>query len=126
MQQNSDITKRVVYFADHNEKFVKTFLHYMSDSGIDIRTFTCSSDLMENLSVSPALLIINGYFDNGRGFEMAESLRERFRGLTIVMILDTDSFDLQMRALKIAPLCSLIMPVDFCDLKEIIFKAVGV
>ena len=126
MQANNDSNRRLVYFADHNHAFVKSFLHYMNgSSGVDLRTFSFGGELIGALSTQPALLVINGYFDSGIGFDIASIARQRFWNLTIVLILESDSIELQKKAIAVSPLCSLIMPVDFRDLKDIILKTGG-
>jgi DNA-binding NtrC family response regulator len=126
MQQNIDIIKRPIYFADNNITFVKSFLHYINGSTVDVKTFSTGRELIGLLNNQPSALVINGYFDNGTGFDIAYIAREQYTDLIIVLILETDSIELQKKAIKISPLCSLIMPVDFRDLKDIILKAGGI
>ncbi|MBL8027792.1 MAG: hypothetical protein JNL74_15320 [Fibrobacteres bacterium] len=125
MQQNNDIPKRPVFLADNNLSFVQSFLHYLNGGSSGVRTFSNAGELIGALSNQPSLLIINGQFDNGAGFDIAVSFRERYSDLTIVILLDTDSEELQKKSIRVAPLCSLIMPVDFRDLKDIILKSGG-
>jgi DNA-binding NtrC family response regulator len=126
MQPNIDSNRRPIYFADNNTAFVKSFLHYLNGAGSDVKTFSNGGELVGALTVQPALLIINSYFDNGTGIDLAYIAREHYSDLTIVLILETDSIDLQKKAVKVSPLCSLIMPIDFRDLKDIILKAGGI
>lgn len=108
--------------ANKNTEFLENCKLEFNYNKFTIKLCSCSEELIYSaLEQEPFMVIINTNLDYPDALTAIDMINKKYNSrVSIVVILENDSFRLQEEVVKRNVLLKLFEPVEFTDLKEII------